>query len=40
MQKDAVNSIPPPPSPPKMFYLSPLFSAGIWQAEEWAQLDE
>lgn len=44
MQKDAVNPIPPvppslPPSPPRdMFYLSPLFSAGLWRAEEWAQL--
>ena len=45
MQKDAVNPIPPfpsfapPPPPPRdMFYLSPLFSAGLWRAEEWAQL--
>lgn len=27
-------------SPRDMFYLSPLFSAGIWQAEESAQLSE
>lgn len=32
--------IPSHCSPRDMFYLTPLRSAGIWQAEEWAQLGE